>query len=360
MARHASSSRARPSIYDVAVRAGVSHMTVSRVINGHTNIKESTREHVLRVIEELGYQPSSVARALASRQSRSVGVIVDAADHYGPKNTLLAIERAAREVGYTVAAFSLNGLGDGGIRDGIADLSSHGVDAMCMIAPRTSSLLAVTGAPLDVPTVVAGDVDDRPSMITVAVDQGHGASLVAEHLVGLGHRSILHLAGPLDWIDAQARERSWRAEMQRRGLESRTLVGDWSSDFGYEVGARHPLDDVSAVFASNDQMALGLLHGLSTRGIRVPDDIAVVGYDDAPESRHLLPPLTTVRQDFDAVGKAALQAVLDAIEGRPVQARQRVLPELVVRASTVGSGSQAQRLAPARALEVEAPLESAI
>ena len=340
MARHASSSPGRPSIYDVALRAGVSHMTVSRVINDHPNIKESTREHVKHVIAELGYQPSSVARALASRQSRSVGVIVDAADHYGPKNTLLAIERAAREVGYTVAAFSLSGWGDTTVREGLADLSGHGVDAVCMIAPRTSSLVAVTGAPLEVPTVVVGDIDDRPPMITVAVDQGHGASLVAEHLVSLGHRSILHLAGPLDWIDAQARERSWRREMQERGLATRTLVGDWSSDFGYEVGARHPLDDVSAVFASNDQMALGLLHGLSTRGIRVPDDIAVVGYDDAPESRHLLPPLTTVRQDFHAVGRAALRTVLDAIEGRPVEARQRIVPELIVRASTVGGEEQ--------------------
>jgi DNA-binding LacI/PurR family transcriptional regulator len=323
-------------------------MTVSRVINGQPNIRESTREHVLKVIAELGYQPSSVARALASRRTRSIGVIVDAADHYGPKNTLLAIERAAREMGYTVAVFSLNGGGQESIRDGVADLSGHGVDAICMIAPRTSSIFAVVGASPDVPMVVVGDVDEGPSMITVAVDQGHGSSLVAEHLAGLGHRSILHVAGPLDWIDAHARELSWRREMEARGIEPRTLVGDWSSDFGYEVGARHLFDDATAVFASNDQMALGLLHGLWTRGIRVPDDIAVVGYDDAPESRHLMPPLTTVRQDFDAVGRAAVEAVLAAIEKRPVEARQRVLPELIVRASTVGFGREHPRSGGAR------------
>jgi DNA-binding LacI/PurR family transcriptional regulator len=310
-------------------------MTVSRVINGNPNLKEATRRRVEDAIAELGFHPSSVARALASRRSRSIGVIVDAADHYGPKNTLLAIERAARREGYTVAAFSMDGAGEASVQEGLADLASHGVDAVCMIAPRVSSLLAVTGATLDAPTVVVGDVAADPSVITVAVDQGYGASLVSQHLSDLGHRSMLHLAGPLDWIDATARERSWRREMDARRLASRVLVGDWSSDFGFEIGARHPLvDEVTAVFASNDQMALGLLHGLATRGLRIPQDVSVVGYDDAPESRHLLPPLTTVRQDFDAVGRAALRAVLDAIEGRPAEPRQRVVPELVLRSSS--------------------------
>lgn len=342
MTRDATTTSGRPSIYDVAVRAGVSHMTVSRVINDHPNIKESTRLHVKQVIAELGYQPSSVARALASRQSKSIGVMVDAADHFGPKNTLLAIERAARRAGYTVAAFSMTGRDEGSARDGLADLAGQGVDAVCMIAPRMSSLVSVTAAPLDVPTIVLGDIEGDPSLITVAVDQGRGASLVAEHLTQLGHRSILHLAGPPDWIDAAARERSWRAEMAARGIEARVVVGDWTSDFGYEVGARHPLvDDVSAIFASNDQMALGLLHGLSTRGLRVPGDLTIVGYDDAPESRHLLPPLTTVRQDFDAVGSAALAAVFDAIARKPVERRQRVAPELIVRSSSAAVPARA-------------------
>ncbi|QIG41190.1 LacI family DNA-binding transcriptional regulator [Microbacterium sp. 4R-513] len=341
MARDAVSSRGRPSIYDVALRAGVSHMTVSRVINDQPNIRESTRQHVKRVIAELGYQPSSVARALASRHSRSIGVMVDAADHYGPKNTLLAIERAARETGYTVATFSMSGE-EGSAREGFADLAGHGVDAVCMIAPRMSSLAAVISAPLDVPTIVIGDVEGDPSLITVAVDQGYGAALVAEHLTGLGHRSLLHLAGPLDWIDAKARERSWRREMDARGLAPHMVVGDWTSDFGYDVGARHPLvESVSAIFASNDQMALGLLHGLSTRGLRVPEHIAVVGYDDAPESRHLLPPLTTVRQDFGAVGTAALRAVFDALDRQPVEPRQRVRPELIVRSSSAPPAERA-------------------
>ncbi|TDN90731.1 LacI family DNA-binding transcriptional regulator [Microbacterium sp. BK668] len=336
MARDATSSRGRPSIYDVAHRAGVSHMTVSRVINDHPNIRESTRRHVREVIAELGYQPSSVARALASRHSRSIGVMVDAADHYGPKNTLLAIERAARSAGYTVATFSLSGWEEGSAREGLADLTGHGVDAVCLIAPRMSSLLAVTAPPLDAPTIVIGDVEGDPSLTTVAVDQGHGASLVAEHLTALGHRSLLHLAGPLDWIDASARERAWRREMDARGLPPHMLIGDWTSDSGFEVGARHPIiDDVTAIFASNDQMALGLLHGLTTRGLRVPEDIAIVGYDDAPESRHLIPPLTTVRQDFDEVGRLALGTVFDVLAGRTVESRQRVLPELIVRASSI-------------------------
>ncbi|MHC3000122.1 hypothetical protein OB08_13485 [Microbacterium sp. HJ5] len=335
MTQDATGAVERPSIYDVAAAAGVSHMTVSRVINDHPNIREATRLRVQQTIAELGYQPSSVARALASRRSRSIGVMVDGAEHFGPKNILLAIERAARRSGYTVAAFSMTGHDDAGARDGLAHLSGQGVDAVCMIAPRMSSLLAATAASGDTPTIVLGDVDGDPALVTVAVDQAHGVSLVAEHLAELGHRSILHVAGPPDWIDAAARERAWRRGMEARGIAPRVIVGDWTSDFGYEIGVRHPLiDDVTAVFASNDQMALGLLHGLATRGIRVPEDLAVVGYDDVPEARHLLPPLTTVRQDFDAVGCAALTAVVDAIARRPVEPRQRVLPELIVRASS--------------------------
>ncbi|HEX5858800.1 MAG TPA: LacI family DNA-binding transcriptional regulator [Microbacterium sp.] len=346
MGGDASSARDRPSIYDVALRAGVSHMTVSRVINDHPNIRASTRQRVKDVIAEVGYRPSPIAQALASRHSRRIGVIVDAADHYGPKHTLLAIEKAARGVGYTVATFSMSGWEEASVREALADLSRHGVDAVCMIAPRRSSLDALTAAPLAVPAIVIGDVDAGPALTTVAVDQGHGAALVADHLVVLGHRSMLHLSGPPDWIDASAREQSWRREMDARGLVSQVVVGDWTSDSGYEIGARHPLvNHVTAIFASNDQMALGLLHGLSTRGIRVPQDLALVGYDDAPESRHLLPPLTTVRQDFDAAGTAALRAVLTAIDGGSVEARQRVMPQLVVRASsgTALSGSDPAR-----------------
>lgn len=328
-------ARGRPSIYDVAARAGVSHMTVSRVINAQTNIKESTRQRVLDVIAELGYQPSSTARALASGQSRRIGVVVDAADHFGPKSMLLAIERAAREVGFSVEAFSISGHQEATTSTALAELAQHEVDAVCMIAPRLSSLLAVTSGPVPVPMIVVGDFDAEPSVVTVAVDQGAGATMVVDHLAALGHRSVMHLAGPLDWIDALAREGAWRRAMDAHGMSAELLVGDWSSDFGYEVGASHPLiERVTAVFASNDQMALGLMHGLWTRGIRVPEDISVVGYDDTPESRHFLPPLTTIRQDFTAVGHAAMQAVLGSLEKRDVPRRQRVEPQLIIREST--------------------------
>ncbi|QIG38720.1 LacI family transcriptional regulator [Microbacterium sp. 4R-513] len=333
-------ARGRPSIYDVAARAGVSHMTVSRVINGQTNIREATRERVLQAIAELGYQPSSTARALASGQSRRIGVIVDAAEHYGPKNTLLAIERAAREVGFAVEAFSISGHQQVTAATALSELAQHEVDAICMIAPRLSSLGTLSGRAVPVPTIVVGDYDGDASVRTVAVDQGAGSAMVVDHLAELGHRSVLHLAGPLDWLDALARESAWRRAMDARGLDAQLLVGDWSSDFGYEVGASHPLiDEVTAVFASNDQMALGLMHGLWTRGIRVPDDMSVVGYDDSPESRHFLPPLTTVRQDFAALGEAAMRAVLDAVERRDVPHRQRVEPEFVIRESTAAPRS---------------------
>lgn len=323
----------RASIYDVALLAGVSHQTVSRVVNNHPNIKDSTRERVLKAMDDVNYRPSSIARALATKRSRRIGVLVDGQNQYGPNSTLYGVEEAARALGYSVTAASVSDAVDMDIASGLEHLVAQGVDAICAIAPRSSAMERLHRSESGVPTLVIAAHAESTSF-TTSVDQYGGALAAMEHLIGLGHRRIAHLAGPLEWIDARERERAWRDALTAAELPIvEPVVGDWTSDFGYGFGASMDVDGATAVFAANDQMALGVIHGLHDRGIRVPEDVSVVGFDDLPDARHFLPPLTTVRQDFHALGMASLTLLVAALGG--AEPGPQVIPaELVVRGST--------------------------
>lgn len=336
----AHAGRERPNIRDVADLAGVSHMTVSRVLNGHPNIRPATRDRVLEVIEELNYRPSSAARALATSRTRCIGVIVESAVEYGPVSTLRAIESAARMAGYTVTSVALRGDSEIPPSEAVARLTAQGVDAICVIAPRSSSLASLREGGRGIPVLIV-KADDDPHFLTLSVDQAQGAELAVDHLVALGHRDIVHIAGPLDWFDARARERAFHRRITHHGLKHRpVIVGDWTADFGYGVAAS--LDgppDYTAAFVSNDEMALGFLHGLHDRGIRVPDDVSVVGFDDIPTARHFIPPLTTVRQDFYALGTRTMGVILAALDGAAPPVDPRIPAELMVRQSTAAPRS---------------------
>lgn len=329
----------KPSIYDVAELAGVSHMTVSRVLNGHPNIRVSTRERVMNAISELSYTRSSIARALATNRSMRIGAIVDNPGYFGPSSTLRALESAARESGYVVSAFTVGEDEARRIDVGVSELITQGIDALCVIAPRASSLDLIRQQSVTVPTLVVKEEPDE-QMHTVSVDQRAGATAAVRHLIELGHRVILHVAGPPDWFDAKARTEAWQEAVERAGLKvTEPLLGDWTSDSGYELGKNLVLGDATAVFAANDQMALGLMHGFAERGIRVPEDMSVVGFDDLPDARHFLPPLTTVRQDFVQLGRLVVGELLVAIEGGETVARELIKPELKLRASTAAPRS---------------------
>jgi DNA-binding LacI/PurR family transcriptional regulator len=225
----------------------------------------------------------------------------------------------------------------------VAMLDAQRVDGLIVIAPHRSAVEAVGRLPRAVP-VVALEAEFRKDVSVVAIDQRAGARMATEHLLSLGHRTVWHVAGPDDWNEARLRIAGWQetlADAGRRAPEP--LSGDWTSRSGYEAG----LDlaeraDVTAVFVANDQMALGVLRAFHERGIAVPGDRSVVGFDDMPEAEYLVPGLTTVRQDFDAVGRAGLARLMTLIEGGATPRRRRTLiePELVVRAS---SGRRARR-----------------
>jgi DNA-binding LacI/PurR family transcriptional regulator len=325
----------KANIRQVAALAGVSHQTVSRVLNDHPNIRPETRARVLEAIDELGYRPNSAARTLATSRTNRIGVLVDSAVEYGPNSTLRGVESATRNTGYSVTAVTVDDDPAHGPKVALDHLLEHGIDALCVIAPRSSSLDRLRESALGIPALVVTAVaDDR--FITTSVDQELGASIAVRHLIDLGHREIAHLAGPLDWLDARGRHRAWQAEVAAAGLpELDVVVGDWTSDFAYDVASDPAaLPPCSAIFAANDQMALGLMHGFAERGIDVPGDLSIVGFDDLPESRHFQPPLTTIRQDFRALGQRSVELLLAALEGRPHAQRSLISPELVVRRST--------------------------
>ena len=324
----------RASIYDVARLAGVSHTTVSRVLHDHPRTRESTKRRVLAAIEQTSYTPSLIARALAMQRTMRMGVLVDSPVEHGPNTTLRAFEAAARRAGYAISQFSVTDDEHAGMDDAIADLVAQGVDGLCVIAPREASLDALRRQVPDLPAVVITS-EPRDGVRAAGIDQREGAMRAVSHLISLGHRRILHLAGPDSWFDARARRQGWRDALTAAGLEEIPAVeGDWTSDAGYAFGRLFEPGGATAVFAANDQMALGVVRGLSEQGLRVPDDVSVVGFDDLPDAKHFLPPLTTVRQDFAELGSLAVELLLGAIQRDVGIARAVIEPRLIVRAST--------------------------
>lgn len=323
----------RASIYDVAELAGVSHMTVSRALNGYPHMKDGTRQRVLDAVRELNYTRSPIARALVTKRAMRIGVLIHGQVNHGPNTTLRAFEQAALVHGYAVSTISADNEDQRPLEAGVLELVTQGVDAVCVIATRPSSLARIRKYASRLPMMVVQDRADQGIQV-VSYDQAQGVRRAVEYLIELGHREILHLSGPMDWYDAQVRSEAWRSALEHAGLEcSEPGEGDWSSDAGYKYASDVHIGDATAIFVANDQMALGVLHGLRDRGIRVPDDVSVIGFDDLPEARHFSPPLTTIRQDFAVLGERMMTNLLAALEGRPTIDCEVLESTLIVRES---------------------------
>lgn len=338
----ANSDSLKPNIRRVASLAGVSHMTVSRVLNNYPHIKETTRQRVLDAIEELNFRPNMAARALATRRTQRIGVFVENAVEYGPTSTLRAVESAARVAGYAVSSIAASDADETSPQEAIDNLTAQGVDALCVVAPRASSVAVLREVSISVPVLLVRP-DDDPGFLAASVDQQEGTVLAVDHLAALGHRDVLHLAGPLDWLDARERERAFRARAKAQGIREHPIVaGDWSADFGYDFArGLRDLPEYTAIFAGNDSIAIGVMHGLHERGFSVPGDLSVVGFDDVPLARHVLPPLTTIRQDFQALGVSVVDILSAAIEEREIPKATRIPAQCIVRASTAPPRSRA-------------------
>jgi DNA-binding LacI/PurR family transcriptional regulator len=326
---------------DVAKLAGVSHQTVSRVINGSDQVREETRERVLAAMRMLDYRPNPVARALVTGRSKTIGVVSFDTTLHGPASTLFGIERAAHEEGYFTSIISLKSLDRPSVLTAVERLRGQAVDGILVIAPQITAAHAVAHLPVDV-AVVAVEAGPDNEVPVVAVDQFAGAVAATQHLLELGHRTVWHIAGPGDWQESRQRIAGWRHTLEEARAEAPSpLVGDWSARAGYDLGQRLMTEpDVTAVFVANDQMALGLLRVLHETGRNVPRDVSIVGFDDVPEAAYFTPPLTTVRQDFMAMGRRSLHLLLSEIDnGTRSTTRETVPPELIVRASTAPVGA---------------------
>jgi DNA-binding LacI/PurR family transcriptional regulator len=321
---------------DVARLAGVSHQTVSRVINDSSHVRAETRQKVLAAMRELGYRPNPVARALVTGRSNTLGVVSFDTTLYGPASTLFGIERAAHEAGYFIMVASLTALNRDSLAEAIERLTLQGVDGILVIAPYLEAAQALRHAPGVIPLVaVEAGPDERVPL--ASIDQVAGARSATQHLLDLGHETVWHIAGPTDFLESRQREEGWRATLLASGAEPPPpLVGDWSARAGYELGRRLSTDPaVTAIFVANDQMALGVLRAMHEAGRSIPGDLSVVGFDDIPESPYFTPPLTTIRQDFNEMGSRGVHLLLRMMEaGEPVPSGPAVVPELVVRAST--------------------------
>lgn len=321
---------------DVARAAGVSHQTVSRVLNDLPRVRAETRDRVLAAIAELGYRRNSAARALVTSRSGTIGVLAPRSALYGPVSTLLAVEVAARTAGLFVSLASVQDYDARTVTAALDHFLDQGVEGIIAIAPVLEAVEVATALAAQVPMVlVAADTPAGAGYATASVDQELGARLATRHLIELGHTDIGHLSGPLGWLDAAARLRGWRSELRAAGLEERdVLEGGWSASGGAAAGRQWLSEGTpSAVFAGNDLMALGLISALGEAGVHVPGDVSVVGFDDMEGAAHYLPPLTTVRQDLAALGERCVHLLLDVLESRQSTSQMVLEPELVVRGS---------------------------
>ena len=325
----------RPVMADVARLAGVSHQTVSRVLNGHPNVSPGTKADVLAAIRDLGYRPNVAARTLATGKTNMLGVISFDTTLYGPASMLYGIERAAHPA-YFVGIASLPAFDRRSLADAVDRFLGQAVAGIIVIAPQSDAVEALAGLAPGVPLVAVG-CGAAVQLPSVKIDNVAGAAMATRHLLDLGHRTVYHIGGPDSWLDARDRLDGWRQALRAAGAQEPEMPrGDWSARSGYQIGLRLAArPEVTAVFCANDSMALGFLRAAAECGRQIPRDISVVGFDDVPEAAYFWPPLTTVRQDFGALGAQALSLLMSQImAGGQAQWLQPIVPEFIVRSSS--------------------------
>ncbi|MEO3801547.1 LacI family DNA-binding transcriptional regulator [Nonomuraea sp. B1E8] len=324
---------------DVAKLAGVSGQTVSRVVNGNDRVTAATRLKVETAMKQLGYRANIAARALATGRFGTIGVVTFNLSAVLNVRIVEAVVTGAQARGYSVSIAVVDAPTEKDVRAAVRGLTDRAVDGVIVIEARVLDTPHLRLSD-EVPLVIA-DSKAAHRHPTFGMDEAAGARAAVDHLLELGHATVHHVAGPAGSNPAQRRRAAWQRLLKRAGRAiPPPVVGDWSPRSGYDAALRLLADDsVTAVFAANDQMAVGVLRAAAELGRRVPDDLSVVGFDDLDFAPFLTPPLTTVRQDLAAVGRRCLEHLIAQIEtpAGPATAAgtsRFVRPELVVRAST--------------------------
>lgn len=338
--------RKRVTIKDVAEAAGVSTQTVSRVMNKNSYVSSKTRQRVEAIVAELGYRPSTLARSLIQQRSYTLGVVTFGLKHIGPSRTLNGITDKADELGYMLLMKELDNFNTNRMDDVINSLLARQVDGILWAAPEIDDNHAWVDAGLEkipVPIMFIA-MQPRHDVSSVATDNYQGAVMATQHLLDCGRRKIGHISGPLGWWEAEERKRGWRETLGKVGydaLENHFAEGNWSSASGERAILKlfESYPDMDAIFVANDQMALSVLREALRRGIQVPDQLAVVGFDNIAESAYFYPSLTTISQDLQLLGEQAVQSIVYMIQSRranqPIIAQSELIqPTLLVRESS--------------------------
>lgn len=324
------------SMADVARRAGVSAQTVSRVVNDRPHVDSATRARVLEALEALGYRRNPAAVSLATGSYRTIGVVASTLTAHGP---VLALDGMTEEVarhGYSLALCPLRAPTVAAVSEAVASLVGSGVDAV--VLGVETELMQALPRPL-VPGLPVVVMDGEGSAEEPAADSDPAPGLLAAmaHLVDFGHRQLRHLAGPSDSATARRRRELWSTFLTERGLDVvAPLATDWSAASGFAAGAAllRTDPDVTAVVAANDQVALGFVRACADAGVRVPDDVSVVGFDDVEYADVAVPRLSTVRHDLREVGRRAVRQLLHDLGVLPEAPDWPVPSEFVLREST--------------------------
>ncbi|WP_429460215.1 LacI family DNA-binding transcriptional regulator [Microbacterium sp. ZKA21] len=320
---------------DVAREAGVSGQTVSRVVNARGYVGASTRTRVEEAMQRLGYRPNSAARALRSGRFRAIGVVMFSFSSYGNQRTLDAIAVRAAQTGYALTLIPIESSATETVAGAFRRLEEHAVDGIVIVLEAHQLDESAVEIPAGVPVVFV-DSSRETTRPFVDTDQAQGARLATEHLLDLGHATVWHVAGPEKSYSAERRRQSWQETLEEHGCRvPEALVGDWSADSGYQAGVRlREEPDVTAVFAANDQMAIGVLRAFREIGRDVPGDVSIVGFDGLPDAAQLWPPLTTVQQHPERVGAAAVDLLLAELDGESMTSMPLIGTELIIREST--------------------------
>jgi len=338
--------RKRITIKDVAQAAGVSTQTVSRVMNKFSYVSEETRQRVEAVVDELGYRPSTLARSLIQQRSYTLGVVTFGLKYIGPSRTLNGVADKADELGYMLLMKELDNFYINSIDDVIDSLLARQVDGIIWVAPEIGnnhSWLDERLEKIPVPVLFLA-MEPREGISSVATDNYQGAVLAVQHLLECGRTKIGHISGPLTWWEADERKRGWRDTLTKAGLDAsdqHCKEGNWSSASGEQafIQLLEVFPDLDAVFVGNDQMALGVLRESHRKGIKIPEQLAIIGFDNIPESAYFYPSLTTISQDLQTLGEQSVQYIVEMIQARQgnqsVIAQSRFIqPTLIVREST--------------------------
>jgi len=326
------------TIYDVAKLAGVSHQSVAVYLRGYEGFRAATRERIEEALTELNYRPNLAARSLARSRSYRIGALVCELSEVGPSKTIQGASARAREAGYLLDIVSLEASAENALEEALGQLRQQDLAGVIAFAPVELIEEGLAAVPLSVP-VIAETAASTVDAVDISVP---GLELLVDHLVSLGHSRFFHISGPVAWHASRARIAAFEGALARHSLASiGTVAGDWSAASGFAAVSQMPMDaSITALVVGNDQMALGAIAALASRGISVPDDISVTGFDDVAEAAYFRPSLTTVRVDYALQGRNLVDRLLREVD--PDSAVLALAPpsvELFARASTAAPAS---------------------